>query len=74
MTLHRFTWDTSEDPRACQLCDHGDDASGRLCCLHPEGRGQPVHVVRAFGGACGLEAKHLSFPGLRAPLTTELQP
>lgn len=59
-----FLWDTPEQPRACQLCDHGKPSGGRQC-THPELRGASTHDARRFGGACGPEAKHLTFPGLQ---------
>lgn len=77
MTLHRFTWDSTENPRACQLCDYGKRNGVPIPeCQHPENReGFVVGTCRAPGGFCGPDAKHLTFPGLRAPLTpSELQP
>lgn len=61
----------SSPHRACDLCRSGYDlpADGTRCCGHASvaTHGQVVHVVtaRAKGGACGPEAHHLDFPGLR---------
>lgn len=82
MTLTvNITWDASGEPRACQLCDYGRNIlrDGARRCTHPEApsRDEAAHVTacRAFGGFCGPDAKHLTFPGLRAPLTpSELTP
>lgn len=58
--------------RACDLCRSGgtSTADGARCCQHPSvaGRGGsvPVAQARARYGACGPEAAHLDFPGLRA--------
>jgi len=53
--------------RGCQLCAHG--CTGGTTCTHPctkvEGT-RDVVALRAPGGACGPEAKHLDFPGLKA--------
>ena len=68
-----ITW---EDPatgayRACQLCDHGTTSlQGGRFCVHPEApvNHRAVVFCRAPGGFCGPDAKHLTFPGLHAPL------
>lgn len=73
----RFVWDTPTEPRACQLCDHRDKThpDNLMRCGHREARGVRVYEARALGGFCGPDAKHLTFPGLRAPLTpSELTP
>lgn len=48
--------------RACDLCLHGCGPQGDRQCTHPEATyRQPIPVVsvRAYGGACGPEARHL---------------
>ena len=67
-----ITW---EDPaaalyRGCQLCDHRAERPTGLCCVHPSADrgGMFVHVARSMSGHCGPDAKHLTFPGLHAPL------
>jgi hypothetical protein len=59
------------DPyRACTLCRHaiGDLFEGRHCVNeHVGSTRKPVLIerARAHGGACGPEAEHLDFPGLK---------
>lgn len=51
--------------RGCELCNHGGNAAGR--CGNPEFKTEHSPLVldlRAPGGACGPEAKALTFPGL----------
>lgn len=52
--------------RACERCNHGKTGA----CTNPNvaGRGRRVSFAEArrLGGACGPEAEHLDFPGLRA--------
>lgn len=43
--------------RACFICDHRDDQK----CMRVK---QPIDKAREPHGACGTEAKFLSFPGL----------
>lgn len=49
--------------RACDLCQFGSGPQGERKCDHPEAtcRAQavPVEIVRAYGGACGPEARYL---------------
>lgn len=55
-------------PYGCErICRHG--STGECLCPEVKGRGQPVPFdrARASGGACGPEAEHMDFPGLRAP-------
>jgi hypothetical protein len=52
--------------RACELCAHGCTTHGQLCSC-PDFAREPsrdVHSLRAIGGACGPEAKHLLMPGV----------
>lgn len=63
----------------CAVCTHGQDDTGRPCRGHPSraashcacpavtgGRAPvPVPQARANHGACGPEAAHQAFPGLR---------
>lgn len=53
--------------RACEVCDHGRKLPGLCVCpaLAHE-RDKRIEALRAFGGACGPDAKFLEFPGLRA--------
>lgn len=55
--------------RACELCTHGlGPAAQRQCrCPAVAGRAQavPVDDARRTGGACGPDAAHLDFPGLK---------
>lgn len=56
-------------PYGCQrVCRHG--STGACQCPEVAGRQQavPFERARAPGGACGPEAEHMDFPGLRAPL------
>lgn len=54
--------------RACDLCRHGIDIGGVRHCVCADvvlpTRPQPVTVVRAPTGACGVEPRHFDFPGL----------
>lgn len=49
--------------RACDLRLHGVGEPGKRRCTHPEASSarneRPVSVIRAYGGACGPEARHL---------------
>lgn len=52
--------------RACDLCDHGVDVGSVRHCVCTDvvlpvqlPHGVPVHLVRAKGGACGVEAHHM---------------
>jgi hypothetical protein len=52
--------------RACELCAHGCTTLGQRCDL-PEFKHEPSRdpqALRAFGGACGPDAKHLAMPGV----------
>lgn len=60
------------DPyRACGLCIHGrGDLFNERTCVAPQvgSERRPVLITRAraHGGACGPEAEHLDFKGLRS--------
>ena len=48
--------------RACDLCQFGSGPTGERKCGHPEATYRqpiPVEIVRAYGGVCGPEARHL---------------
>ena len=49
--------------RACAICDHVG-ADGKTCNRFK----QTTEHARRQGGACGIEAVHLSFPGLELPV------
>lgn len=52
---------------ACKVCVHGPKADAGLC-RHPDLINEAsldIKHLRAVGGACGIDAKHLDFPGLR---------
>lgn len=51
--------------RGCELCDHGARSDG-TCANAQFSSEASTHVLelRAPGGACGPEAKALTFPGL----------
>lgn len=55
--------------RACLLCDHGATVDDQQVCrcraVVAPAAYQPIDLVRRQYGACGPEANHLSFPGLR---------
>lgn len=52
--------------RACQLCTHGCTSGGRVCTCPALQREATTgtQALRAFGGACGPDAKHLAMPGV----------
>lgn len=67
-------WLTDERPlRGCEVCDYGRDLAtepehvGTLC-RHPEVARLPrlalTGPARAFGGACGKDAKYLTIKGI----------
>ena len=66
------SWQAAEQlpHRACDLCSHGRDIGSLRYCACADmvltRRPVPVAVVRAPHGACGPEARHIDFPGLRA--------
>lgn len=63
------TWDGFDPYHACDLCDHHIDVGGVRHCTCTNvvlpGRSIPVETARKPYGTCGVDAKHLSFPGLR---------
>lgn len=62
----RPVWMHIETYRACDLCKHVQPGPERLCGCPAAmwaGEAQPVHQVRALGGACGPDADHLAIPG-----------
>mgnify|MGYP000019338521 CR=1 FL=1 len=69
LTTTAATWGAPLPWRACALCRHGATVGAvRVCtcrdAVHPA-QHQPVELVRRKAGACGPEAQHLDFPGLR---------
>lgn len=53
---------------ACRLCVHGPGKTGHLC-RHPDFDHEPsrdIKQLRAVGGACGIDAERMDYPGLRA--------
>lgn len=54
------TWG-EQSYRACQICDHRSDCGKR--CTHPH-VAAGIETARSNHGACGPDAKYLSFPGL----------
>lgn len=65
-------WLQSQMPayRACDLCTHGRTVDGLRHCTLDEAVqprvSEPVGRVRSPHGACGPEARLMSFPGLAA--------
>jgi hypothetical protein len=53
--------------RACQLCAHGCTSAGQRCSAPPfvHEPSRDVVALRAKGGACGPDAKHLALPGVK---------